>query len=93
MSGLTENEAKEFHGIFVSSFVIFTIIAVIALFIAVWYAAEALLALNAGWQLSTRSIAIWILRDALLPVLWIAAWAGNEFEWRGNAMTVADAYP
>ncbi|NJM35833.1 MAG: light-harvesting protein [Rhodomicrobium sp.] len=29
-SGLTENEAKEFHGVFVSSFIIFTIVAVVA---------------------------------------------------------------
>lgn len=29
-SGLTENEAKEFHSIFMTSFVIFTAIAVIA---------------------------------------------------------------
>jgi light-harvesting complex 1 beta chain len=30
LSGLTPNEAKEFHGIFVASFVAFTIIAIIA---------------------------------------------------------------
>jgi light-harvesting complex 1 beta chain len=30
LSGLTESEAKEFHGIFVSSFIGFTIVAVIA---------------------------------------------------------------
>jgi ceramide glucosyltransferase len=60
-------------------------------FMAAWYAAEALLALLADWQFSPRSIAVWMLRDALLPLLWIAAWAGNEFEWRGNAMTVAAA--
>ncbi len=29
-SGLTENEAKEFHGVFVTSFVIFTIVAIVA---------------------------------------------------------------
>lgn len=29
-SGLSESEAKEFHGIFVTSFVIFTAIAVVA---------------------------------------------------------------
>ncbi|EGV19671.1 MULTISPECIES: light-harvesting antenna LH1, beta subunit [Thiocapsa] len=34
-SGLTENEAKEFHGIFVSSFVTFTSIVVVA-HILVW---------------------------------------------------------
>lgn len=30
LSGLTEQEAKEFHGIFVSSFLAFTAIAVVA---------------------------------------------------------------
>jgi len=34
LSGLTENEAKEFHGIFVTSFIIFTLIAVAAHFLA-----------------------------------------------------------
>jgi light-harvesting complex 1 beta chain len=34
-SGLTESEAKEFHSIFVSSFIIFTVIAIIA-HILVW---------------------------------------------------------
>lgn len=35
LSGLTEQEAKEFHGIFMTSFIIFTAIAVIAHFL-VW---------------------------------------------------------
>jgi light-harvesting complex 1 beta chain len=35
VSGLTESEAKEFHGIFVTSFIIFTVIAIIAHFL-VW---------------------------------------------------------
>lgn len=35
LSGLTDSEAKEFHGLFMSSFIIFTIIAVIAHFL-VW---------------------------------------------------------
>ena len=30
MSGLTEAEAREFHGIFVTSFIVFTVIAIIA---------------------------------------------------------------
>jgi light-harvesting complex 1 beta chain len=37
MSGLTENEAKEFHGVFVASFLGFTVIAVVAHVLAwVW---------------------------------------------------------
>lgn len=35
LSGLTEQEAREFHGIFVSSFAIFTAVAVVA-HILVW---------------------------------------------------------
>lgn len=35
LSGLTEQEAKEFHGIFVTSFIIFTVIALVAHFL-VW---------------------------------------------------------
>ena len=30
LSGLTESEAREFHSIFMTSFVIFTVIAVVA---------------------------------------------------------------
>src|SRR5262249_49427252 len=64
-------------------------LAVLPLAIA-WYGAEALLAHCAGWQLTWRSILTWTMRDALLPLLWISAWLGSDFEWRGNAMTVAD---
>jgi light-harvesting complex 1 beta chain len=34
MSGLSEAEAREFHGIFVRSFIIFTVVAIIAHFLA-----------------------------------------------------------
>lgn len=35
LSGLSESEAKEFHGIFMTSFLIFTVIAVVA-HVLVW---------------------------------------------------------
>lgn len=35
LTGLTDQEAKEFHGIFVQSFIMFTVIAIIAHFL-VW---------------------------------------------------------
>lgn len=34
LSGLTEQEAKEFHGIFMTSFIIFTLVAIVAHFLA-----------------------------------------------------------
>jgi ceramide glucosyltransferase len=66
-------------------------VTVVLPLVALWYGAEALLACRAGWHLSRWSIPVWMLRDALLPVLWISAWVGNEFEWRGNSMSVAVA--
>jgi light-harvesting complex 1 beta chain len=34
ISGLTETEAREFHGIFVTSFILFTAVAIVAHFLA-----------------------------------------------------------
>lgn len=62
--------------------------AYVGLFVLAWYAVEAALAAVAGWHLSWRSPIAWLARDLALPVLWVQAWAGNDFEWRGNEMTV-----
>ena len=35
MSGLTDSEAREFHGIFVTSFIVFVVVAIVAHFL-VW---------------------------------------------------------
>ena len=51
----------------------------------VWYGGEALLARVARWHLSPLSPFAWMLRDLLLPVLWIKGWR-THFVWRGNAM-------
>jgi ceramide glucosyltransferase len=67
-----------------------SVAAVIVVLAAAWYGLEAWLAYLAGWQMSRWSIPIWLLRDALVPVVWVLAWTSDEFEWRGNAMTVAD---
>jgi ceramide glucosyltransferase len=56
-----------------------------------WYGAEAALAYSAGWHLSLRSPLIWMLRDLLLPVLWIEGWLGSGFVWRGNEMPLTQS--
>jgi light-harvesting complex 1 beta chain len=35
LSGLSEQEAKEFHGVFMTSFIVFTVIAIVA-HVLVW---------------------------------------------------------
>jgi ceramide glucosyltransferase len=58
-------------------------------FAAVWYGAEALFARRLGWHWNWRSPFLSLLRDLLLPLLWIEGWLGREFQWRGNAMVAA----
>jgi ceramide glucosyltransferase len=56
-----------------------------------WYGSEALLARAAAWPLTLSAAAACMLRDLLLPVLWISAWLGNAFVWRGNHMQTAES--
>jgi ceramide glucosyltransferase len=60
-----------------------------AAYAGLWLAAEALLATAAGWPFSWRAPLMCLLRELLLPVLWMQAWFGNSLSWRGNDMTVA----
>lgn len=60
-------------------------------FAALWYGAKLTLARAAGWHVPYTSPLAALTRDALLPVLFVAAWAGSGFEWRGHEMQVAKA--
>jgi ceramide glucosyltransferase len=60
--------------------------AAIAALLAIWFGAEAALAWRAGWHLSARMMLALVLRDLLLPALWVAAWVGDDFVWRGTPM-------
>jgi ceramide glucosyltransferase len=57
----------------------------------IWYGAEAALAGMAGWHLTVRSPLAWILRDILLPPIWIGGWVGRGFVWRGNQMRTVES--
>jgi ceramide glucosyltransferase len=54
--------------------------------LAIWFGTEAALARRAGWHWSVRMPLACLLRDLLLPLLWIDAWLGSSFVWRGTAM-------
>jgi ceramide glucosyltransferase len=58
-----------------------------------WYGPEAALAYAAGWRLGLWSPLAWIARDLALPVLWMQAWASDDFVWRGNSMSVSEPTP
>src|SRR5215467_330939 len=63
--------------------------ATIAALSFIWCGAETALAKVAGWELGPLYPLQVILRDLLLPVLWIDAWVGTDFVWRGHQMSIA----
>jgi ceramide glucosyltransferase len=55
---------------------------------AIWYGSEMVLAAAAGWHVSPLHPLYGLLRDLMLPALFVGALRGNAFVWRGNAMQV-----
>ncbi|WP_267428105.1 ceramide glucosyltransferase [Methylobacterium sp. GC_Met_2] len=55
---------------------------------ALCYAAEVGLAICAGWRRAPRMLAAFLVRDALIPAIWLGAWVQSAIVWRGNAMDV-----
>ncbi|MCJ2102776.1 ceramide glucosyltransferase [Methylobacterium sp. E-046] len=56
--------------------------------VALCYGAEYRLAARAGWHRSPRMLAAFLVRDALIPAIWLGAWVQSAIVWRGNAMDV-----
>jgi len=59
----------------------------------VWYGAETALVKAAQWHLTPLYPVQALLRDLLLPLLWIDAWIGTDFVWRGHQMSIATDVP
>jgi ceramide glucosyltransferase len=66
---------------------------IVAALAVVWYAAEMALVAIADWPLSPLYPIHAATRDLLLPVLWIDAWVGTDFVWRGHQMSIAADVP
>ncbi len=67
----------------------FEVLPLVLAYAGLWVVAETWLATIAGWPLSWRSPLVCLLRELLLPALWMQAWFGNSLQWRGHDMTVA----
>src|SRR5262249_28900265 len=66
-----------------------SVTSTVATLAVAWYALEMTLVRAVRWHLTPFYPLVAMLRDLLLPVLWIDAWIGTDFEWRGNTMSVA----
>jgi ceramide glucosyltransferase len=60
---------------------------------ALWYGCEMILAAAAGWHLPVLYPLYGLMRDLLLPALFVSALRGNDFIWRGNEMQVERLRP
>jgi len=60
---------------------------------AIWYGGEMTLAAAAGWHVSPLHPLYGLLRDLMLPALFVGALRSNDFVWRGNAMQVEQMRP
>lgn len=56
------------------------------LVVAFWYCVEFALARALAWRTNKWFLPACLVRDAMLPVFYIAAWRSGGFEWRGNKM-------
>nr|CAD6418467.1 ceramide glucosyltransferase [Rhizobium sp. Q54] len=52
------------------------------------YLPELGLAAAKRWPLSARSLPAMLVRDLMLPAVWLRGWIGGAVHWRGNAMTI-----
>jgi ceramide glucosyltransferase len=59
--------------------------------LGIWYGAEAALVLGLGWHFGWRSPLAWMLRDLLLPVLWVLGWLGSGVTWRGHHVSTTES--
>jgi ceramide glucosyltransferase len=66
-----------------------SVVGVVLALALAWYGGEVVLARAAGWPLGLRAPLIFLLRDLLLPALWVHAWSGSSFVWRGTHMHLA----
>jgi len=65
----------------------------VAAMAALWYGGEMVLAASASWHCPLLFPLYGLVRDLLLPVIFIKALRGNAFVWRGNAMQVGRSQP
>jgi len=66
-------------------------VAPVALAVLVaFHGPEILLARAKGWHVSWGWVGALLVRDGIIPAMWVAAWTGAQVVWRGNRMSVEE---
>ena len=51
-----------------------------------WYVSELIFLAIAGWHLTWLTLPASIVRDMMIPVIWLSAWRNGSFKWRDRTM-------
>ncbi|MBD0413248.1 glycosyltransferase [Oryzicola mucosus] len=52
------------------------------------YLPELALAAAKGWRVSLLSLPAMMVRDVMMPAVWLRGWLNGAIDWRGNSMTI-----
>ena len=58
----------------------------VSTYAAVWYLAEIATAAACRWPVTWQTPFASLLRDLLIPALWVGAWTGRSVDWNGNVV-------
>jgi len=64
------------------------VLLLIAVHLAAWFAVEAVYVRVQRWHLSWLSPIAWLVREALIPALWLRATVARSLMWRGQRMAL-----
>ncbi|MFT3987335.1 glycosyltransferase [Aestuariivirga sp.] len=62
-------------------------------FVSIWIVTELALARTLNWPGGFRMALAIAVRDVMIPMVWIAGFTGNGFEWQGHRMSASRASP
>ena len=63
-----------------------SVVAVMVAYLAVWWGAEIAMAVACRWPVTWQTPIALAIRDGLMPAIWIGAFAGQSFTWKGTAV-------
>ena len=63
---------------------------VVAAYLLIWWGSEMAMAAVCRWPLTWQTPLALVVRDCLMPAIWIGGLTGSSFTWKGTAMTMDD---
>ena len=66
------------------------VVATTLAYLGLWYAAEIATAAACRWPIGWQSLPALVARDIMMPAIWVGAFTGRSFTWKGTAMKMEE---